>query len=103
MTPIHFSNETFEQEVLTNKKTALVDFFASWCGPCKMLAPIIDEIAAQCDGSYLVGKIDIDENMQIAKKYRVMSVPTILAFRDGVEIGRLVGVQPKEDILKLLD
>ena len=87
-----------------NEKTAsgvvLVDFFATWCGPCKMLGPIIEEIGEECDGSFAVYKVDVDEAEDIAMDYGIMSVPTVIIFKNGEEAERLIGVQPKTVLLE---
>lgn len=92
------TKENFESEVLKSDKPVLVDFFATWCGPCKELMPIVDEIANE-HPEIKVGKLDIDENMEIARQYKVFSVPTLIAFKDGKVLKQMVGVQPKEQIL----
>ena len=95
---ITITKENFESEVLKSDKPVLVDFFATWCGPCKMLMPTVDEIANE-RADIKVGKVDVDENMELAKEYKVFSVPTLLAFKDGKLIKQMVGVQSKEQIL----
>ena len=92
------TKENFENEVLKSDKPVLVDFFATWCGPCKMLMPTIDEIASE-RADIKVGKVDVDENMELAKEYKVFSVPTLIAFKDGKVLKQMVGVQSKEQIL----
>lgn len=92
------SNNLYEE---INNGITLVDFYADWCGPCKMIAPIIEEIATECE-NITVGKINVDNDAEIALKYNVSSIPTIIIFRDGKEASRLVGYRPKEDILALL-
>lgn len=101
MATIHFTSDTFQTQVKEEKKTTLVDFSATWCGPCKMLAPVIDELSEELDGT-LVGKIDIDEEQELAVEYGVMSVPTVILFKDGAEVTRLVGVRPKQAYLDLI-
>ena len=96
------NNETFETQVLQNTKPVLVDFYADWCGPCKMLAPVMEEIAAASD-EYEVFKLNVDEASEIAARYGVMSIPTLIAFKGGKVAGKTVGVQNKQTILKLLD
>lgn len=96
----HLTEANFEEK--TANGTVLVDFFATWCGPCKMLSPIVEEIAEQSDGSYTVYKVDIDEAEDIAMDFGIMSVPTLIVFRDGVEAERMIGVQPKAAILEAL-
>ena len=91
----------WQAKVLDAAKPVLVDFFATWCGPCKMMAPVIDEVAAEKAGEAKVYKIDIDENMDIAQKYGVMSIPTFIVFKNGEPAGKTLGAQPKENILAL--
>ena len=95
------NNEIFEKEVLNGNGVALVDFYADWCGPCKMLAPIIEEIATE-HSDILVGKVNVDDNPELAVKYGVMSIPTVLVFKDGEATARSVGFKTKEEILNLL-
>ena len=97
---ITLTAENFEQEVLKSDKPVLVDFWATWCGPCKMLMPTVDEIAKE-NTDIKVGKVDVDENMELAKQYKVFSVPTLIAFKNGELYKRAVGVQSKEQILDL--
>jgi len=91
----------FENEILNCNKTALVDFYAVWCGPCKMVSPIIEEIANERT-DIVVGKVNVDESPLLAMKYNVNSIPTLIVFKDGAEINRIVGYRPKEDILAAL-
>ncbi len=88
----------FEKEVLKNKETVLVDFYADWCGPCKMLGPIMDEISKEVP----VYKINVDDAEDLAKEYGVFSIPCVVAFKEGKEINRSVGLRSKEDILKMV-
>lgn len=92
----------FEEKVLKNSKPVLVDFFAIWCGPCKMMSPVIDEIAAEKAGVVDVFKIDVDENQSIAQKYQVMSIPTLIVFEHGQVKKQTLGAQPKAAVLDLL-
>ena len=92
------NNHNFQNEIIENAGIALVDFYADWCGPCKMLSPIIDEIAEERT-DITVGKVNVDENNSLATKYNVMSIPTMIIFENGKEQARVVGVRPKEDIL----
>lgn len=92
------NNHNFQNEIIENTGLALVDFYADWCGPCKMLSPIIDEIAEERT-DITVGKVNVDENNSLAAKYNVMSIPTMIIFKNGKEQARVVGVRPKEDIL----
>lgn len=93
----HLNDSNFAEKI--NSGVVLVDFFATWCGPCRMLTPTIEEIGAECDGSFAVYKVDIDECEDTAMDYGIMSVPTLIVFKDGMEAERLVGVQPKTAIL----
>ena len=92
------NSEDFQNIVLDNK--AVVDFWATWCGPCKMLAPTIEEIADELNGKIAVGKVDVDENRELAVKYGVMSIPTVIYFKNGEEVTRLIGVQSREKLLE---
>lgn len=92
----------WQEKVLDASETVLVDFFATWCGPCKMMAPVIDEIATEKAGEVSVYKIDIDQNPEIAQRYGVMSIPTFIAFKGGEPASKTLGAQPKENILNLL-
>ena len=97
-----FTTENFEKEVLQSDVPVLVDFWATWCMPCKMLAPVIEEIAAEADG-YNVGKVDVDQEPELAQKYRIMSIPSILVFKNGKVAASTVGVQPKAALKELLN
>ena len=92
-----FTSADFEKEVLQSDKPVLVDFFADWCGPCKMMAPVVEQLAEELEGKAKVGKLNIDENMDIAEKYRVMNIPTFLIFKDGQEKERIVGAVSKNE------
>lgn len=102
MSVITVNNENFEKEILQSRMPVLLDFWATWCGPCRMMSPVVDEIAESMNTSIKVGKINIDECPNLAEKYGVMSIPTFVVLKDGVEAGRTVGVQSKEEIVKLL-
>lgn len=101
MSVIKLNNANFETEVLENKGTVLVDLYADWCGPCKMVAPIVEEISNE-RADIKVGKINVDESPELAVKYRVVSIPTLIVFNNGVETDRIVGYRPKDAILELL-
>lgn len=94
-----FTQSNFEQEVLKSQLPVLVDFWAPWCGPCKMVAPIIDEIATENEGKLVVGKINVDENDILASQYEIMSIPTICLFHHGKMVTKLVGFRPKKEIM----
>lgn len=100
MSLLHMNTEDFENIVINGKKEAIVDFWAVWCGPCKMLAPTIEALADELDGKIAVGKVDVDENRELAMKYGVMSIPTVIFFKNGEEVTRLVGVQSREKLLE---
>ena len=93
-----FNEENFENEVINSEKTTIVDFYADWCGPCKMMSPVIDKIAEENAENIKVGKVNVDENQDIAIKYNVMSIPTILVFKNGNIAKTFVGVTPKQEI-----
>ena len=97
------NEDNFEQEVEKSSRLVVVDFWADWCGPCKMLGPIIDEIADENEGDAVIAKLNVDEERNLARKFRVMSIPSILFFKDGKEVDRMVGVQSKEDLLNKIE
>ena len=96
-----FTTANFNEEDLQSNVPVLVDFWATWCMPCKMLAPVIDELAAEADG-YKVGKIDVDQEPELARQYRVMSIPTFLVFKDGEVVKRDMGVMSKDELEGLI-
>lgn len=96
------TKDNFEQEVLKSDKKVLVDFWASWCGPCRMLSPIIDEIAKETD-KVKVGKVNIDEESDLATQFAVMSIPTLILFENGKPVKQMVGAQPKSAILSMIE
>lgn len=102
MEVIKLNNENFEQEVQKQSGIVLVDFYAEWCGPCKMLSPIVDEIAKE-RADIKVGKVNIDESSELAIQHRVMSVPTLLVMQNGKELARSVGYKAKQEILSMLN
>ena len=103
MAEIILTKQNFEQEVLQSEKPVLVDFWATWCGPCRMLAPTIEKIAEEQEGVVKVGKVDVDEEPELAVKYGISSIPTLMVFKDGVIRKASVGVQPKSAIEAMLD
>lgn len=100
--PVKVTDSTFEQMVVESDKLVLVDFWAEWCGPCKMIAPILDQIAQELDDKLVIGKLDIDENQDTAMAFGVMSIPTLLLFKDGEPVDRIVGYQPKPQLMARL-
>ncbi len=102
MAEIQITKDNFEEEVLNSSLPVLVDFWAAWCGPCKMLSPIVAEIAEEEKARVKVGKINIDEEMDLAMQYGVQSIPTVLIFNQGEVVERSVGYVPKEELLSLI-
>ena len=102
MAVITLTKENFEAEALKANVPVLVDFWASWCGPCRMVSPIVDEIAEESDGSYKVGKVNVDEQPELASQFGVMSIPTLIVLENGKVKNTAVGARPKEFILGLL-
>ena len=98
-----FNNENFESSVLKSEKTVLVDFWAEWCGPCKMLTPVIDELAEENKDKYVIGKVNVDECPDIAAKYGIRSIPCLLYFKDGKVEKQSVGVVDKNEIQSALE
>ncbi len=101
MAAIHVTEENFEEEVLKEEKIVLVDFWATWCGPCKMLSPIVEELAEE-NKQVKICKVNVDEQGALAKKFRVMSIPALLVFKDGEVVNKSIGMKPKSDILEML-
>lgn len=102
MAIITLDNKNFETEVLQSRTPVLIDFWATWCGPCRMMSPVVDDIAGSMGDSIKVCKVNIDDNPELAEKYGVMSIPTFIIIKSGKEEGRLVGVQSKEELVKLI-
>ncbi len=101
MGTIHLNNGSFEKAI--SGKITMVDFWAPWCGPCKMVGPVIDNIANRYEGKAVIGKLNVDDEQALAAKYGVMSIPTVIFFKNGKEIARKVGVMPPETYTDLLD
>jgi thioredoxin 1 len=97
--PIEITDANFEQEILQAKMPVLVDFWATWCGPCRMIAPVVKEIASDNAGVLKVGKLDVDQNPNTATKFGVQSIPTMIVFKDGQPVERIVGYMPKERLM----
>ncbi|MCL2145329.1 MAG: thioredoxin [Endomicrobia bacterium] len=103
MSEINLTEANFTEEVLGSDKLVVVDFWAPWCGPCKMLSPIIEELAKEYEGKAKICKINTDENMSIASKYQITSIPCIILFKGGNAVQKIVGFKPKNDIKKVID
>ncbi len=101
--PVEISNEKFSEMVLKAKLPVLVDFWAPWCGPCRMVAPLVDELAGEYDGKVSFVKINVDENTETARQYGVMSIPTLIIFNNGQPVSNIVGFRPKPELKKNLD
>ncbi len=102
MAEITLTSANFEEEVLKSDKPVLVDFWATWCGPCKMVGPIVAQIAEEKADTLKVGKLNVDDEMEIARRYGIMAIPTMILFKDGKEAAKFTGFAPKEQILSEL-
>lgn len=98
-----FTDQNFDQEVLKSDKPVLVDFWAAWCGPCQIMGPIVDELSLEMKDKIKIGKLNVDENRETATNYSVMSIPTLIIFKDGKVMKQLVGVQAKENLKEELE
>ncbi len=99
---LEITDSSFKDTVLNSDKPVLVDFWAVWCGPCRMLGPIIEEVATEFEGKAIVGKVDVDNNQQVSVDYGIRNIPTVLIFKNGEVVDKIVGVQPKEVIAEKL-
>ncbi len=97
---VTLDDATFDEHVKASEVPVLVDFWAEWCGPCKMIAPVLEEIAEEQAGKLQIGKLNIDENLDVTRRYDVMSIPTLILFKDGEAKARLIGAKPKGQLLK---
>ncbi len=102
MAEINLTVQNFEDEVINASKPVLVDFWAPWCGPCRMLSPVVDELAEEHSGEVYVGKVNIDEEPELATRFGVMSIPTVMLFKGGVPVSTSVGVKPKHALEAML-
>ncbi len=102
MSVLHIGKEEFDEKILKSEKVALVDFYATWCGPCKMVAPILEEIATE-HPEYVIAKVNVDDEPELAREFKIMSIPALFVIRDGEVTDSVVGYRPKEAILELLE
>ena len=98
-----FSETNFEQEVAKSSMPVLVDLWAAWCGPCRIIAPVVEELALKYQGKMKMGKLNVDDHPQIAAQFRIMNIPTLLLFKGGKEVDRIVGVVPKEELTRRIE
>lgn len=101
--PVAVNDSDFDQIVLQSKTPVLVDFWAAWCGPCRMVAPVVEELAGEYAGKIAVAKLNVDENPKTASQYGVMSIPTLLIFKDGAPVSNIIGFRPKADLKRNID
>ena len=103
MTELKITTANFENEVLRSDKPVLLDFYADWCGPCKMLAPVVHEIAEESTGAFKVGKVNVDEQMELAMRFQVSSIPMLVVFKDGKAVAKSVGYRSKAEIAAMVE
>ena len=101
--PVDIQEATWDELVLKSKTPVLVDFWAPWCGPCRMVAPVVDELSGEYEGKVVFYKLNVDDNQGVARKYGVMSIPTLIIFKDGKPVSNIVGFRPKPELKKNLD
>ena len=100
---VEFTNENFKEKVLDNNGVALVDFWAEWCGPCRLIGPVVEDLSKEYEGKATIGKLNVDDNRDIAAQYGIMSIPTLLIFKNGQIVDKHVGVASKGDLKKKID
>jgi thioredoxin 1 len=100
---LEITDASFESDIIGSGKPAMVDFWAVWCGPCRMVGPVVEEIASEYEGKAIVGKVDVDTNQEVAAKYGIRNIPTILFFKNGEVVDKVVGVVPKEQLVEKLN
>jgi len=100
---LNVTADNFETEVVNSEQPVLVDFWAEWCGPCRMVGPVIDQLATQYDGKIKIGKLNVDDQGELASKFKVMSIPTIMLFKNGEVVEKVVGARSKDEFEKMID
>ena len=100
---VELSDGNFEQEVTKSSTPVLADFWAAWCGPCRVIGPVVEELAGTYQGKVKMGKLNVDDHPQVAAEHRIMNIPTLLLFKGGKEVDRIVGVVPKEELARRID
>ena len=100
---VEFSEANFDQEVMKSTIPVLVDLWAAWCGPCRIIAPVVEELAGKYQGKMKMGKLNVDDHPQVAGRFRIMNIPTLLLFKGGQEVDRIVGVVPKEELTRRIE
>lgn len=100
MKPIEITDANFQQEVMNSDKPVLIDFWAAWCGPCKMIGPVVEEIAKEYDGKLKVGKVDVDNNPEVSMQFGIRSIPTLMVFKGGKVVEQIIGAVPKRNLME---
>ena len=100
---VEFTDANFDQEVMKSNVPVLVDMWAAWCGPCRLIAPMVEELAGKYHGKMKIGKLNVDDHPQVAAQFRIMNIPSLLLFKAGQEVDRIVGVVPKEELARRID
>lgn len=103
MGAMHFEEKSFDEDVIKSDKPVMVDFWAQWCGPCRTVGPIIDELSADFDGKAVIGKVNVDEENALAQRYKIMSIPTVMLFNKGEVVEKIVGARTKKDYADLIN
>lgn len=100
---LHFTEKTFEEEAIKADKPVLVDFWAQWCGPCRSVAPVLEELSNEYEGKAVIGKVNVDEENELAQKFRIMSIPTVILFNKGEIVEKVIGARTKKDYAAMID